>query len=650
MRSLKTLVILSGVILLLGSMSLAFAGDDDDAEKSAGHLKILKAQWDQKKQKLDVRAEEGSGGSTLIVYYGGNTYTMKYKEKKNRYELKVEPVCYASSISISSTSGETVTGNVKVKEGDGAGYECGDSGSGSDNGGGTGGGGSGVNRDVVVMATNDLGMHCTCPGASTFIVLPPFNTLRAQVFERVGENPKILSDPNDIRVEYSILENSDQALKGDPYFQNWIQYGPKLFPGFSFVRSDGRIQGLTGATLSGEMEAKGGWWEVVGVPAYPIEDPNGAQIDPLGGPNRNPYLTGVVRVFDQATNTLLAETTTTIPVAYGGCCGCHLSIAQDYGMQPTPEDSFKVMGMLHAQNGSGIDISKIDPDGDGVGGPIRCSQCHLDPAMGETQPPGYAGYPTSKYTFSEVVHRFHVESPQVAAYDPDIARNCYDCHPGNGVNCYRGHHKGKNLWCTDCHGDLNQRVAQGQLKAPWSPDTLPSCENCHTNTGEGGGWLGVFGGKYLNSKGHKGDKVLCSTCHGEPHALYPSTLAKDNEQPQALQGRSEAIGVCDVCHIGKDSNWRVPPHKGTPGYSGGGGTSVGTGGTIDAAQELDTTCLNCHGDRRNKVSCSNTKWLGHDGSKVSHEVFVAVSQYLTGSDCGTGSGTGTNPSGGDSDD
>ncbi len=77
---------------------------------------------------------------------------------------------------------------------------------------------------------------------------------------------------------------------------------------------------------------------------------------------------------------------------------------------------------------------------------------------------------------------------------------------------------------------------------------------------------------------------------------------------------------------------------------------MGTGGTIDAAQELDTTCLNCHGDRRNKVSCSNNKWLGHDGSKVSHEVFVAVSQYLTGYDCGTGSGTGTNPSGGDSDD
>ncbi|NDY43739.1 hypothetical protein G3N55_12950, partial [Dissulfurirhabdus thermomarina] len=42
----------------------------------------------------------------------------------------------------------------------------------------------------------------------------------------------------------------------------------------------------------------------------------------------------------------------------------------------------------------------------------------------------------------------------------------------------------------------------------------------------------------------------------------------------------------------------------------------GGGGTVDAAKELGTTCVSCHGDRRDKVSCSNAKWLGHDGSKV----------------------------------
>ncbi|NDY42844.1 hypothetical protein G3N55_08305, partial [Dissulfurirhabdus thermomarina] len=472
---------------------------------------------------------------------------------------------------------------------------------GSDCSGGSAGTG-GANRDVVVIATNDLGMHCSCPGAETFVVLPPFNTLRAQVFERNGDNPSILSNPADIRVEYALVENTDQSLKNDPYFQNWITYGPKLFPGFSFVRGDGRIQGLTGATLSGEMEAKDGWWEVTGIPAFPALDPNGVEIDPFdpANPKRNPYLTAEIKVYDRATDQLLARTTTVVPVAFGGCCNCHLDVAQDYGRPRTPRGSFEVMGMLHEQNGSGIDISKIDPDGDGVGGPIRCSQCHLDPAMGETSPPGIPGYPTSSKTFSEVVHKFHAESPAVQAYDPDIASNCYDCHPGNGVNCFRGHHKAKGLWCTDCHGDLNRRVAEGQLKDPWSPSTLPKCEGCHYNTGEGRGFQNVFGGNFLNSKGHKGDSVLCSTCHGAPHALYPSSLTKDNAQPNALQGSDMAIGTCDVCHSGKSNSWGVPPHQGTPGYAGGSG-----GGTVDAAKELGTTCVSCHGDRRDKVSCSN---------------------------------------------
>ncbi|NMX23241.1 hypothetical protein HCU62_04740, partial [Dissulfurirhabdus thermomarina] len=47
----------------------------------------------------------------------------------------------------------------------------------------------------VVMATNDLGMHCACPGAETFLLLPPFNTLRAQVIQR-DKDPKVIADPS----------------------------------------------------------------------------------------------------------------------------------------------------------------------------------------------------------------------------------------------------------------------------------------------------------------------------------------------------------------------------------------------------------------------------------------------------------------------
>jgi hypothetical protein len=44
--------------------------------------------------------------------------------------------------------------------------------------------------EYVVMATNDLGMHCVCMGFETFMLLPPFNTLRAQVIKRDINNVK----------------------------------------------------------------------------------------------------------------------------------------------------------------------------------------------------------------------------------------------------------------------------------------------------------------------------------------------------------------------------------------------------------------------------------------------------------------------------
>lgn len=223
---------------------------------------------------------------------------------RKEYELKLKPICYAQILTVDSSSGSTAAKSVIVKNGDGSDYAC------SGSSGGNGGGNDTPSRDIVVIATNDLGMHCTCPSAETFVVLPPFNTLRAQVFERNGENPDVLSDPSDIRVEYRMVENTDESLKNDPYFKGWIEFGPKLFPGVDFLGADGRIHGLTGATLSGEMEAKTDWWEVTGIPAFPALDPNGVEkdpIDPVNGAKRNPYLTAVVEVYDQNTNELLAS-------------------------------------------------------------------------------------------------------------------------------------------------------------------------------------------------------------------------------------------------------------------------------------------------------------------------------------------------------
>ncbi len=445
-----------------------------------------------------------------------------------------------------------------------------------------------------VLARNDLGMHCACPTFEGFLLLPPFNTIRAQVFRMGGDPSPITSG---VTVSYSIPENTDAILKADPYYSSWLTFSPKLFPGFAPVNAQGNIVGITGKKLADTMtyDATSRSYIAVGVPVYPVTTgtTKDIMIDPLGGPKRNPYITANITVKDTA-GTTLATTSTIMPVAFGGCCTCHLPLAAQNGYPATPAGSFAYLGVMHAQNTSKINIAMIDPDGDGVGGPVRCSWCHWDPAMGESAAPGWptatkllpgATFTLKKsvYSFSDVLHRFHAKSQKVLTqFDANIATNCYDCHPGNNVNCYRGTHKGKTaIWCTDCHGNLTQRIATNQMAKPWQTASLPTCFGpsagitsafaCHATFTASTWDPGLFG-KFINGVGHEG-KVLCESCHGSAHSEAPSTMALDNVENATLQGntaftfpagkdKTYSIGVCNVCHTSRSNNWSRPPHSG----------------------------------------------------------------------------------------
>ncbi len=462
-----------------------------------------------------------------------------------------------------------------------------------------------VSGTYKIMAWNDLGMHCACPTFEGFLLLPPFNTLKAQVF-KIGPTVITSSNIGTMTVNYDLgPDNTDANLQADPYYAGWITYSPKLIPGFAPVVG-GKVKGITGNGISGTMAYDSNLlgFTATGIPAYPIvsaDTTKNIMTDPLGGANRNPFPIATVSLKD-STGAVLASTTTVVPVAFGGCCSCHLTLASQNGYPATPAGSFAYLGKMHGQNTSKIDFSYIDPDGDGIGGPIRCSWCHWDPAMGENAAPGLpavwpnykilpgatftsADIKVSQYSFSDVLHRFHTQDTKVLTqFDANIAVNCYDCHPGNNVNCYRGAHKGKTtIWCVDCHGNLNQRVAAGQLTQPWKISTLPSCNGpasgitsafaCHATTVTGGTTYpatpALFG-KFINSRGHYGSPQ-CQTCHGEPHAEAPSTMALDNVQLSNLQGsasysfptgkdKTYALGVCNVCHSSQSNTWAVVPH------------------------------------------------------------------------------------------
>jgi hypothetical protein len=470
-------------------------------------------------------------------------------------------------------------------------------------------GGGGGTATYKVVAWNDLGMHCACPTFSGFLLLPPFNTIRAQVLSYGTNDPVLVTSSNvaslGLTIGYNMIDNTDALNQADTYFKEWITYSPKLFPGFVPVVG-GKVMGIAGKGLSGTMDynADNLDWVAQGIPAYPLiqaDSSKNIMTDPFGGVNRNPYPMTNVYVKNSA-GTVVASTNTVTPVAFGGCCSCHLTLASQNGYPATPAGSFAYLGKMHGANTSKIDFNYLDPTGDGTAGPIRCSWCHWDPAMGESAAPGLASvWPNytimagatftkanvvvSKYTFSDVLHRFHSQSTKVLTqFDANVATNCYDCHPGNNVNCYRGSHKVKTaIWCVDCHGNLNQRVSTNQLVQPWRTPSLPTCTSaspgissaftCHA-TNIVGGTLhptnpALFG-KYINSRGHKGS-IGCQTCHGSAHAEAPSSMALDNAQLSTLQGvtgysfptgkdKTYALGVCNFCHPNKTSTWGKPTH------------------------------------------------------------------------------------------
>jgi hypothetical protein len=362
----------------------------------------------------------------------------------------------------------------------------------------------------------------------------------------------------------------------------------------------GKVQGLAGYGITGTAtyDSQSQSFIAKGIPAYPIttgDTTKDIMTDPLGGAKRDPFLTANITVKNSA-GTTIATTSCVVPVAFGGCCSCHLTLASQNGYPATPAGSFQYLGVLHGQNSSGINIAYLDPDGDGVGGPVRCSWCHWDPAMGESAAPGIAAvWPNyqilpgatftkaqvkvSQYSFSDVLHRFHVQDSKVLTqFDANIATNCYDCHPGNNVNCYRGAHKVKGaVWCVDCHGNLNQRVTAGQLAQPWQQSTLPSCfapakgitsaYACHSSVPDYAPWTSSLFGNFINAKGGMHSNILCESCHGSAHAENPSSMALDNVQNSTLQSdpsytfpsgvdKTYAIGVCNVCHTSRGTAWQ----------------------------------------------------------------------------------------------
>ncbi|MFO0839518.1 MAG: hypothetical protein U1D55_13460 [Phycisphaerae bacterium] len=348
-----------------------------------------------------------------------------------------------------------------------------------------------ISTPYVVIGYNDLGMHCMNADFSEIMVLPPFNTLHAQLIRR-GTSPDIETSSGDFEVRYFLPSNTHGADKSNFWAYPQPLLGPPPPPNF----------GITGSGMSGTMAPTPQRdWMVTGIPLVPIDDSG----------QENAYPLATIEVHRRDTGALAARTQAVVPVSTEMSCNlCHNSPGVS-----TATDLLQAHDALHGTNL----MSQR---------PVLCASCHSSNALGL---PGQTGLPS----LSSAMHTAH--APRVAGYPAET--QCYLCHPGIRTNCQRDVHASNGINCTACHGDM---LAVGNpTRQPWLDE--PRCSNCHVRPGFSFEQPGVL---YRNSVGH--GNVHCAACHGSPHAMGPAVTEVDNAQANWLQGHSGKIDTCTVCH------------------------------------------------------------------------------------------------------
>lgn len=357
-----------------------------------------------------------------------------------------------------------------------------------------------TNREYVIFAWNDLGMHCLNPTYDSAVILPPYNTVWAQVVRR-GNPPQLVT--TGISLEYKIVNNTSSADKisnstGGDYGQFWTFVQPLFGVPLELDTGLNLKDANRNNSLTGTMVVYGNHFEVNGIPLTPVDD-NGQW---------NPYQVMEITLKDSI-GTVITKTQTTVPTSDEIHCDlCH-------GNNP-----FLDILEKHDNN---IGTNLVGNQ------PILCASCHGSPALGTTGE-GAAG----KY-LSEAIHGTHANR----------GAGCYDCHPGDKTQCNRSlAHNGDNAAdgnCQACHGTMQQisdSIQTGRI--PWEEE--PLCVDCHNGVAEVDTGIVL----YRNAEGHGG--LNCAACHGSPHAMIPSREDVDNYQAIQYQGQALSIGSCGVCH------------------------------------------------------------------------------------------------------
>lgn len=378
-------------------------------------------------------------------------------------------------------------------------------------------GGGGTAR-YVVLAWNDLGMHCYNGDFQDIAILPPYNTLWAQVL-KVGDPPAVITQG--ITVSYEMEDNSYSVGK-----TNFWSYVQKLF-GVSLPDNIG----LKGKGLSGTMDLENDHFVAEGIPLTEFTDSQPSTPEP--------YQMATIVVRDAVTGVELARTRTVAPVSTEmHCDSCH----KDGGVEriSTGRVATNILALHDKENQREYPAGHTGALMDRR--PVLCAECHssnaLDAAGLKT---GVAGVPS----LSKAMHGTHADKVPVGI------DGCYSCHPGPSTKCLRDVMSSQyGMDCTSCHGDMKQVASN---RSPWLSE--PRCDSCH-------GDVHQDNALYRLSKGHGG--LYCAACHDSPHAIAPSSQPRDGIKFELLQGHNGPIDSCTVCHASQPQGVFDMSGKGGP--------------------------------------------------------------------------------------
>ena len=495
-----------------------------------------------------------------------------------------------------------------------------------------------------ILGWNNLGMHCMDSDYSVFSILPPYNTIEAQLI--VGG--RLVTNGSGYTVTYQAVAdptgsfNSTASGKGNFYDFASPLFGANLLvdvglAGWNMPGLNNTPQGMlfeqtnTPVPPLPSVTTLVNWWRAEGIPMSPYDN----------ALKKNPYPL-MLLVARDAGNNIIATNQIVLPISDEmDCRACHASGTQT-AAQPLagwvwdglPERDFRLNILrLHDERQfsqfpglyqAALAARGFNPQGlyrnvTADGKPILCAACHADVALNILN--SYSNIPP--FTASMHGYHAHVLDPVLNTTLDNVANRsaCYRCHPGSTTRCLRGAMGGAiaadgsmEMQCQSCHGNMSAIGSASRMG--WLVE--PDCQNCHSGTAaanngqirytsafETNGLLRVsvdstFATQpdtpaagislYRFSAGHGG--LQCEACHGSTHAEFPRTHLNDNLRDIQAQGHAGMMIECAACHVTMPNT----PNGGPHGMHAIGQDWVGShGDSINSLPGGVTACAICHG-------------------------------------------------------